>query len=119
MKKVLTVLILLVIILACSSESDPGENYTKALKEGDKLRAKGDLKTLKMAAGHYLRDQGEAPPAEDIEKFCEELKPSYLRACPEEDPWGSKYRYIKNQRKIFSIGPDKKAGTKDDIEEVF
>ncbi len=119
MKKLLTVLVILVIISGCSSESDPGKGYTKALRKGDKLRAQGDLKTLKTAAGRYLKDQGEAPPADDVEGLCEQLKPSYIRACPEDDPWGSKYRYNKDKRKIFSIGPDKKAMTKDDIEREF
>ncbi|MFN3786423.1 MAG: type II secretion system major pseudopilin GspG [Thiothrix sp.] len=93
--------------------------------DAQNLKAKKEIGDLKVKLEMYRADNGAFPPSGALNALVE--KPAdasprwrqYMKALPK-DPWGNDYRYLNPGTKggeidIYSIGPDKRDGTGDDI----
>lgn len=89
--------------------------------------AKNDIKAIQSALDMYKLDNHRYPTTDQglealVEEPSTEPKPDnwsrYLDRVPE-DPWGKPYRYMNPGKHsdvdIFSLGPDQRQGTDDDI----
>src|SRR5205085_915861 len=57
-------------------------------------RALADLRSMATAAEAYEIDEEHYPKASSIRELDGILAPTYIRAMPEKDSWGSEYRYV-------------------------
>ncbi len=115
-------------------QSDPESNSQKSLLVSNKIGpVASSLKTLKAALDIYKLDQGGYPSTETgLEGLIKNDKkgslpwrgPYLSNTKLISDPWGNQLRYEfppkdldnKNVPKIWSIGPDQKENTEDDIQ---
>jgi len=65
----------------------------------------------------YQHERGRFVETEDMEELLDHLSPRYLATPYRFDLWGKelKYRGKANKYRLVSSGPDRKAGTKDDL----
>jgi len=126
MKKCYCVLIILILIATMASMSCSG-------KKRQIIKAEMDVRSIRMALLRYAMHDGQYPTTEQgLQALVEEpilppkpakwegpyLNPEYLI-----DPWRNKYTYrspstddpVLYKFDLFSYGPNRKAGDKDDI----
>ncbi|MEZ5451853.1 MAG: type II secretion system major pseudopilin GspG [Thiothrix sp.] len=92
--------------------------------DAQNLKAKKEVGDLKIKLEMYRADNGSFPPSGALGALVN--KPGdaprwhqYMKALPK-DPWGNDYRYLNpgthgSEIDIYSLGPDKREGTDDDI----
>ncbi|MBN1421975.1 MAG: type II secretion system protein GspG [Planctomycetes bacterium] len=100
-------------------------NVTGRARDAEKTRVMADFGTIKTAAKLFLVDMSRLPQTiqELFDASAEESpdgigRRSYLDPdTPTRDPWGTEYVYEVRGDRIFllSCGPDRVAGTADDI----
>ncbi|MGB9919529.1 MAG: prepilin-type N-terminal cleavage/methylation domain-containing protein [Moorellales bacterium] len=77
-------------------------NYLDLGEKAKKGRAKGELKALGAAVGLYRADKGVWPEDTDLEGNLED----YGFSERPDDPWGKEYKWDKNNKYIYSLGPN-------------
>ena len=87
--------------------------YQYYLTEKNKLiKAKQDCETIAQAIQKYNTLEGTIVK----DKYFKELKGKYITGFDAiKDPWGTRYMQNTNNHIVYSAGPDKTAGTNDDI----
>lgn len=79
------------------------------------IKAKGDIAVLTSAAYQYRSDTGAFPATAATLETVVGGKGPWIKSRPVNDPWGKPYTYSATTGQFTSSGPDKKAGTADDI----
>ncbi|MEB4592163.1 type II secretion system major pseudopilin GspG [Candidatus Thiothrix sp. Deng01] len=92
--------------------------------DAQNLKAKKEVGDLKVKLEMYRADNGSFPPSGALNALVTNPGNAprwrqYMKALPK-DPWGNDYRYLNpgthgGEVDIYSIGPDKREGTEDDI----
>jgi general secretion pathway protein G len=93
--------------------------------DAQNLKAKKEVGDLKVKLEMFRAENGMFPPSGNgLEALVNNPGNAprwrqYMKALPK-DPWGNDYRYLNpgthgGEVDIFSIGPDKREGTEDDI----
>ncbi|MBI3951978.1 MAG: type II secretion system protein GspG [Acidobacteria bacterium] len=93
------------------------ELVTTAVR-AEKIKRTGvDLREVAQALDAYRRDHEVYPQAPTFSALIDALLPTYLSRVIREDYWHQSYVYTPapNGYRIFSVGPDGKQGTDDDI----
>lgn len=92
--------------------------------DAQNLKAKKEVGDLKVKLEMYRADNGTFPASGALNALVTNPGNAprwrqYMKALPK-DPWGNDYRYLNpgthgGEIDIYSIGPDKREGTEDDI----
>jgi general secretion pathway protein G len=92
--------------------------------DAQNLKAKKEVGDLKVKLEMYRADNGSFPPSGALTALTTNPGNSprwrqYMKSLPK-DPWGNDYRYLNpgthgGEIDIYSIGPDKREGTEDDV----
>jgi hypothetical protein len=75
------------------------------------------LKALADGLAAYQRDQGRFAETDEIAELLDYLSPRYLTRPFRFDLWGKQFEYRgkATSYRLFSAGPDRKSGTRDDL----
>lgn len=89
----------------------------RALDAEKARRASSDLGALVAGIEAFRRDRGFYPEVEGGRALVDFIAPAFLPAVVREDPWDAQYDYRRTPAgfEVSSSGPDRKAGTPDDI----
>jgi general secretion pathway protein G len=92
--------------------------------DAQNLKAKKEVGDLKIKLEMYRADNGTFPASGAMTALITNPGNAprwrqYMKALPK-DPWGNDYRYLNpgthgGEIDIYSIGPDKREGTEDDV----
>ncbi|MGB3917050.1 type II secretion system major pseudopilin GspG [Thiothrix litoralis] len=92
--------------------------------DAQNLKAKKEVGDLKIKLEMYRADNGTFPASGALSALITNPGNAprwrqYMKALPK-DPWGNDYRYLNpgtrgGEIDIYSIGPDKREGTEDDV----
>ena len=92
--------------------------------DAQNLKAKKEVGDLKIKLEMYRADNGTFPASGALSALISNPGNAprwrqYMKALPK-DPWGNDYRYLNpgtrgGEIDIYSIGPDKREGTEDDV----
>jgi hypothetical protein len=88
-----------------------------ALRKEKALRTGANLRTIATALEAYRRDSGSYVSADSGAVLMDHLSPSYLGSIIRLDAWSHElsYKGTATSYRLFSLGPDGKSGTDDDI----
>lgn len=75
------------------------------------------LKQIADGISAYKNERGQFVEADKIDKLLDFLSPRYLNTPQRRDLWGKEFEYRGSASgyRLFSSGPDRKSGTKDDL----
>lgn len=92
--------------------------------DAQNLKAKKEIGDLKLKLEMYRAENGSFPASGSLDALVNNPGDApkwrqYMKALPK-DPWGNDYRYLNpgthgGEIDVYSIGPDKREGTADDI----
>lgn len=92
--------------------------------DAQNLKAKKEVGDLKIKLEMYRADNGTFPASGALSALVTNPGNAprwrqYMKALPK-DPWGNDYRYLNpgtrgGEIDVYSIGPDKREGTEDDV----
>lgn len=93
------------------------ELLRRALDSEKAERAEADLGALAAGIEAFRRDRGFYPEVEGGRALVDFISPTFLPGVIREDPWDSQYDYRRTAAgfEVSSTGPDRVAGTPDDI----
>lgn len=93
------------------------ETLRRALDAEKARRAQSDLGALAAGLEAFRRDRGFYPDVEGGRALVDFISPAFLPTVVREDPWDVQYDYRRTDTgfEVASAGPDRKAGTPDDI----
>ena len=88
-----------------------------ALRKEKALRTGAELRTIATALEAYRRDKGSYVQVDTGSALIDHLAPSYLSSIIRLDAWSRElsYKGSATSYRLFSLGPDGKPGTNDDI----
>jgi general secretion pathway protein G len=94
------------------------------LDKANSQKAEQEISKFKINLESYRADNGAFPPSGALNALVSNPGNAprwrqYMKSLPK-DPWGSDYRYLNpgshnNEMDVYSIGPDKREGTDDDV----
>lgn len=89
----------------------------RALDTEKAKRAQSDLGALVAGIEAFRRDRGFYPDVKGGRALVDFIVPAFLPQVVREDPWDAQYDYRRTPQgfEVSSTGPDRKAGTPDDI----
>lgn len=75
------------------------------------------LQQLANGIGAYKNDRGQFVESERVAELLDYLSPRYLKTPQRFDLWGEEFEYrgSATSYRLFSSGPDRRSGTKDDL----
>lgn len=92
--------------------------------DAQNLKAKKEVGDLKIKLEMYRADNGTFPASGSLTALVNNPGNAprwrqYMKELPK-DPWGNDYRYLNpgthgDEMEVYSIGPDKRDGTEDDV----
>ncbi len=92
--------------------------------DAQNLKAKKEVGDLKIKLEMYRADNGTFPASGALSALVNNPGNAprwrqYMKELPK-DPWGNDYRYLNpgthgDEMEVYSIGPDKRDGTEDDV----
>lgn len=92
--------------------------------DAQNLKAKKEVGDLKIKLEMYRADNGTFPASGSLNALVTNPGNAprwrqYMKELPK-DPWGNDYRYLNpgthgDEMEVYSIGPDKRDGTEDDV----
>lgn len=92
--------------------------------DAQNLKAKKEVGDLKIKLEMYRADNGTFPASGSLSALVNNPGNAprwrqYMKELPK-DPWGNDYRYLNpgthgDEMEVYSIGPDKRDGTEDDV----
>lgn len=92
--------------------------------DAQNLKAKKEVGDLKVKLEMFRADNGTFPPSGALNALVSNPGNAprwrqYMKSLPK-DPWGNDYRYLNpgthgGEIDVYSIGPDKREGTEDDV----
>ena len=92
--------------------------------DAQNLKAKKEVGDLKIKLEMYRADNGTFPASGSLDALVNNPGNAprwrqYMKELPK-DPWGNDYRYLNpgthgDEMEVYSIGPDKRDGTEDDV----
>lgn len=90
----------------------------EALNEKKRARARSDMAIMSQALERYRQDRGFYLVSDSHAALIDHLNPRYLSKIIRVDPWNHPYKYEGQRDRflIYSLGPDGKDRTGDDIE---
>jgi hypothetical protein len=93
------------------------ELIEEAVRREKVRRTNALLKQMADAIEAYRKDRGQAPRTDDIAELLDYLSPRYLNPPLRFDLWGRQFEYQDGAGgyRLRSAGPDRKAGTNDDL----
>lgn len=94
------------------------------MSDAQNLKAKKEVGDLKIKLEMYRADNGTFPASGSLSALVNNPGNAprwrqYMKELPK-DPWGNDYRYLNpgahgDEMEVYSIGPDKRDGTEDDV----
>ncbi len=93
------------------------ELIEEALRREKVRRTHALLQQIAGGIDAYKNERGQFMETNKIAELLDFISPRYLKAAPRFDLWGEEFEYRGSAAKyrLFSYGPDRKSGTKDDL----
>jgi hypothetical protein len=93
------------------------ELIEEAVRREKARRTSVMLKELADGLAAYQRDRGRYADTDKIDELLDYLSPRYIGRPHRFDSWGKQFEYRgkESSYRLYSAGPDRKSGTKDDL----
>jgi hypothetical protein len=93
------------------------ELIEEAIRREKIRRTSATLQQLAEGLSAYKNERGQYVDSDEIAELLDFLSPRYLKTPSRFDLWGEEFEYrgSATSYRLFSSGPDRKSGTKDDL----
>lgn len=100
-----------------SGQWESFELIEEAIRREKIRRTNTMLQQIADGIGAYKNERGQFVESDKIAELLDFLSPRYLKAPQRFDLWGAEFEYrgSASSYRLFSPGPDRKSGTKDDL----
>lgn len=93
-------------------QTDPVVELEKEFNIIKMKRTRSDISSIAIAVESYAVDHTKYPWVDEIEELMTYLQPIYIRAIPQNDAWGTKFKFVAQEStmtyQIISAGADRR-----------